>query len=208
MARAEKGTVRKLRIWLERQRTEATDEIVLCSLVGGDANVISSWPVKDALTGSDWDEHVFDLAQSNANERGSTTLYSIRLMRNDKCRSVYEIKCRADGERDATEFDGSSASLVQGLYHQNDQLLRHILASQNVAVGPLTKALEAANERVRSLESERERLTDENYRMRAKVNELEAKLATVDEEQMDKVEERLGKLFLMAKAHGFLPGDS
>lgn len=207
MARAEKGTTRKLRIWLERQTTIEGDEIVFAQIVGGEANVLSRWTIAQAST-PDWEELVFGLAQENANERGTTTLYQVRMVRDDKCRSVYELKCRAEGERDASEFDGSSNSLVQGLYGQNETLLKHILSSQNAAYGPLTKALEFANERMRAVEGERARLADENYKLNAKIALLEAKLAEVDDEQMDKIGERLQQLFVMAKSSGFFPKDA
>lgn len=204
MPRAEKGTQRKARIWLDKSKPRPDDEVELSSFVNNEHTVLASWTVADIQSDPAWEAHVFELAQSNADERGCTTSYAIRQLRGGQQRAVYEIRCRASDAEEGSDFDGSPGMLVQGLYRQNERLLSHVLTQTNAAIAPLMKSLEVAQARNASLEAERAKLADELHKVRTQVLDLVEKARSNEPMSDETFENRLTKLFFLAKQAGFV----
>lgn len=199
MPRAEKGSKRNLKSWLSSSKPRTDDEVDLVQVVGGEHTTLTTWACGDIEKMPEWENHVFTLAQENADERGQTTAFLVRHRRGDAHRGQYELRCKAETTDDADSFDGSSHSLVLGLYKQNEKLLTHVLNQTNSAVLPLMKALESAHARVKQLEDERYQLTDLIAKHRREVNEAIDRAQKAESETDEKFEERITKLIQMGK---------
>lgn len=204
MARSEKGTPRKLRIWLERCKPAANDRVELTTGVGGDCVTLAEWDAVEASQDATWEEHVFELSATNAEERGQTTLYTVRHRRGERQLGQYELKCKANDVEPGADFDGSQGALVQGLYRQNEKLLAHLIAQANANTAPLMKAIETWQARCMSLELERNRLADEALEMKRTISDAMRDLEAAKHGEADKFEERIGRLFMLAKSNGWL----
>jgi hypothetical protein len=199
MPRAEKGTPRKLRIWLEKSKAQATDEIDLTTSTGGEVTTLATWLVSDAMADPTWEAHVFELCQSNTDERGTTTLYTARHRRGDVQRGQYEMRCKANDAEEGSDFDGSPGMLVQGLYRQNERLLNHVLSQTNTAVAPLMKSLEVAQARIATLEAERAKMADDSHKVRTQLFDALDKAKASAGEADEVFEARLMKIGGMLK---------
>lgn len=199
MPRAEKGTPRKLRIWLEKTKAQPADEIDLTVSGGADSVILATWNVGEAMADAAWEAHVFELCQTNTDERGQTTMYTARHRRGEHQRGQYEIKCRASEESEASDFDGSPGMLVQGLYRQNERLLNHVLSQTNTAVAPLMKSLEVSQARITQLEAERAKQADDAHKMRSQLFEAIEKAKSTAGESDEVFEKRIYKLLGMAQ---------
>lgn len=207
MPRVEKGTPRKLKIWLEKAKPAKDDELDLTLTVAGELATLQTWNALEALADPSFEAHVFDLAQSNADERGTTTLYTVRHRRGDLQRAEYAIRCRAETSEEPNDFDGSATMLITGLYKQNTTLLAHVLSQTANGIAPLMKALEVAQARIQQLESERNKQSDDAHKLRNQLfDALEKAKASAGED--DAVfEARLMKLWGLAKMAGFAAKD-
>jgi len=204
MARSEKGTPRKLRIWLQRCKPIEGDRVELTTGVGGDVVTLAEWDALEVVNDSTFEEHAFEVAQSNAEERGATTLYTVRHRRGERQLGQYEIKCRANDVEPGSDFDGSPGMLVQGLYRQNEKLLQHVISQATANTAPLMKAVETWQSRCMALEAERNRLADDVLALKREISDAMRDLAEARVGESDKFEARIEKLFMLAQAKGWL----
>lgn len=194
MPRPEKGTPSKLALWLSRCRLEPTDRVVIvCAASGAEYDVAEY--TKDSI-GEGWHDEAFALMQATANERGATTAFYVRHVRGDQVRATFEVRCRSEGGDEASDFDGSAHSLVQGVYKQNAKLLDHSLAQTNAVLAPMMKTLEFATGRVTALEEQAKQLAEENHELRQQIftmtRELQQAAASTEERWAEKIEQLAG----------------
>lgn len=196
-----KGTPGSVAAWLKSQRVRDDDDVQLVEKVphASEDTIVATWNGKDAREDAKWGDDVIAAAQECAAAKSKVTDFAVLHFRGERTMGTLPIRVRPERIEKESEFDGSSASLVKGLYGQNTTLLEKLLTNQNAAVEPLMKTVDVLHKRVEALESERSRLADELHRTRVELLAQERKVAESSPEQEARFEERLTKLAMMAK---------
>jgi hypothetical protein len=193
MGRATQGSSSRIRPWLDRSKPVDSDVAELAIDVVGESEVIASWTMAEIAATANWPDEVMQAAQDDCNVRSNATRYALRLVRDGSRKSTYQIRCVPDEEGEAT-YDGSLQSVVAVQQRQIDRLLNHVVQLSTAVTAPMMQTMKFQQERIHSLEVERNKLVDSVLEIKTEVEQARSVDGENDDEQTAKMMERVTTL--------------